>query len=98
MSTTKQNAVTLSWGTPPPSKRGRRSKWLPILEQVKTKPNEWAKVGEFSVSTAGALRKQYGALGFEFTSRGTSKGRADLWVRYTAKAKVAQKAAAKEKA
>jgi hypothetical protein len=73
------------------------------LEQVKVKPNEWAKVGEFSVSAAGALRKQYGELGFEFTSRGTSKGRADLWVRYVPETasktvtKTTPKAAAKGK-
>lgn len=44
--------------TPPPQQSRQRSqRWVTIVEELKARPNEWAKVGNFSPGVATHIRR-----------------------------------------
>lgn len=74
--------VSVQWVDPPASKRGTRvSKYQPIIEAVKERPNEWALVME-DVNAASA--KVFTTNGLRITTRstGNSDGKVNVWAMY----------------
>lgn len=46
----------MEWTNPPAAKRGRSSsKWSAIAEQLRTKPNTWAKIGTVKFPSQGSV-------------------------------------------
>jgi len=46
----------MEWTNPPAAKRGRSSsKWTAIAEQLKAKPNTWAKIGTVKFPSQGSV-------------------------------------------
>lgn len=75
-------AETVRWEAPPEVKRGHRpSKYLPLIEEVKERPNEWALVME-GVNAASA--KVFSQHGLQITTRsiGDGSGRVNVWAMY----------------
>lgn len=72
----------LAWEDPPEVKRGQRpSKYQPIIDSVKAKPNTWALVME-NVNAASA--KVFTQHGLKITTRsmGDKSGRVNVWAMF----------------
>jgi hypothetical protein len=83
---------------PKTKRTGSRPKWLAIVNELKAQPGEWAKVGNFSPGVPTQIRngaypaflpadydgdqEAYMRLHWEVTTRSTTPGRLDVWVRW----------------
>ena len=77
----------LKWQDPPVHGKAGRD-WAAIVEQLKSRPGQWALVAEVApVSTANSIRtgilKAWRPVGaFEARGTNTKNGRADIYARY----------------
>lgn len=86
------SAPLIVWGDPPPPQRARAGQWDPVIEQLKTRPGEWACVQRAPEKSranhfASSLRKAAirGGYPLEVTQRKTAGGDHGLWARWVAK-------------
>lgn len=81
------------WGNPPPeTKAGRRSKYVPFLDEIKERyqggdTNTWGVIGTFerantATSTMGYLRKTQPEFEFRRSSQPNSSGLYELWAHW----------------
>ena len=67
--------MSIKWEEPTPSGKNR-NKWLPIVEELKEHPGDWAVIAEDVTANLGPmLKRTYPNL--ETTSRGVKGGRAE---------------------
>jgi hypothetical protein len=74
----------VKWMDPPESKSpGNHAVIRGLLDQLRTRPGQWALIREDVVQgSTGSYKQRYGSEGFEFTSRKTGPGKANLFGRY----------------
>lgn len=69
--------MQIEWKNPPESE-APRNKWAKVVKLLKTRPNEWAFVGQIaSQPTASILKKRYGV---EAEIRKAENGQFDLYL------------------
>lgn len=73
--------MAVQWTNPPEAKRGRTStKWLTIANELRLKPNTWAKIGTVKYpSQAGVISKMYQ---LKVVTRRTEDKMFDLYAMY----------------
>lgn len=71
----------MEWVNPPAAKRGRTStKWSKIAEELKAKPNTWAKIGSVKfASQAAVIGKTHG---MKIVTRKNDEGLFDIYAMY----------------
>jgi hypothetical protein len=57
----KENQLSIEWANPPEAKRGRTAtKWVSVANELRLKPNTWAKIGTVKYpSQAGVISKTH---------------------------------------
>lgn len=73
--------MTIEWKNPPEAKRGRTStKWLTIANELRQKPDTWAKIGTVKYpSQAGVISKTHQ---LKVITRRTENKMFDLYAMY----------------
>jgi|GEM_PF-5129197 len=72
-------STNITWEEPPGDHRGRPTKMPVIVEQLKTRPGQWART-EVSYKTAAGYAKRHPEI--EITSRNLGKPNEALYARY----------------
>lgn len=79
MSSTSMNTPALTWEEPPAGKQGRAPKMPAIVEQLKTRPGQWARI---DISQSAAFRYSKRHPGIEVTARNIGKPNKAVYARY----------------
>lgn len=79
MSNTSMNTPALTWEEPPAGKQGRPGKMRAIVEQLKTRPGQWARI-EAKQRAAAAYARRHPEI--EVTVRNYGKPNQAVYARY----------------
>ena len=79
MSNTSMNTRAVTWEEPPASHRGRNGYMPAIVEQLKTRPGQWARI-ETSQPNAAQYAKRHPEI--EVTARNVGKPSEAVYARY----------------
>lgn len=79
MSNTSMNTPAVTWEEPPVTRRGRKGVMPAIVEQLKSRPGQWARI---EASQAGAAKYARRHPEIEVTSRNAGKPSRAVYARY----------------